>query len=330
LGQDTQRAFAGARWDLRRLTNMGQEIILTAYARGDVYHSKENDLTTTLQYRGNSGWRGRGIGALAAEIRWPLVGAIWGGTQRLTPRLQLVASPSTANLIIPNEDARAVDLEDNNLFALNRFAGYDRWEDGTRITYGLDWNFDAPRFSVTATVGQSYRLTAKPSLFPDGTGLNDRLSDIVGRTTLRYRDVITLTHRYRLDQDGLALRRNELDATIGNDRTYALIGYLRLNRNISATLEDLRDREEVRVGGRVEFTRFISVFGSATVDLTDKAEDPLSIATGYQPVRHRLGIAYSDDCLDIGFTWRRDYDTSGDARRGDSYLLRLAFRNLGR
>ena len=330
LGQDTQRAFAGARWDLRRLTNMGQEIVLTAYARGDVYHSKENDLTTTLQYRGNSGWRGRGIGALAAEIRWPLVGAIWGGTQRLTPRLQLVASPSTANLIIPNEDARAVDLEDNNLFALNRFAGYDRWEDGTRITYGLDWNFDAPRFSVTATVGQSYRLTAKPSLFPDGTGLNDRLSDIVGRTTLRYRDVITLTHRYRLDQDGLALRRNELDATIGNDRTYALIGYLRLNRNISATLEDLRDREEVRVGGRVEFTRFISVFGSATVDLTDKAEDPLSIATGYQPVRHRLGIAYSDDCLDIGFTWRRDYDTSGDARRGDSYLLRLAFRNLGR
>jgi LPS-assembly protein len=329
-GQDTQRAFAGARWDLRRLTNMGQEIILTAYARGDIYHSTENDLTTTLQYRGNNGWRGRGIGALAAEIRWPLVGAIWGGTQRLTPRLQVVASPSIANLVIPNEDARAVDLEDSNLFALNRFAGYDRWEDGTRVTYGLDWNFDAPRFSVAATVGQSYRLTAKSSLFPDGTGLNDRLSDIVGRTTLRYRDVITLTHRYRLDKDGLALRRNELDATIGNNRTYALIGYLRLNRNISATLEDLRDREEVRVGGRVEVTRFISLFGSATVDLTDKAEDPLSIATGYQPVRHRLGIAYTDDCLDIGFTWRRDYDTSGDARSGNSYLLRLAFRNLGR
>lgn len=329
-GQDTQRAFAGARWDLRRLTNIGQEVILTAYARGDVYNSKQNDLTTTVQYRGNTGWQGRGIAALAAEIRWPLAGAIWGGTQRLTPRLQVVASPATANLRIPNEDGRAVDLEDSNLFALNRFAGYDRWEDGTRITYGLDWNFDAPRLSVAATIGQSYRLTAKPSLFPDGTGLDDQLSDVVGRTTLRYRDVITLTHRYRLDKDGLALRRNELDAAIGDNRTYALIGYLRLNRNISSTLEDLRDREEVRVGGRVQVTRFISAFGSATVDLTDKAEDPLSIATGYQPVRHRLGIAYTDDCLDLGFTWRRDYDTSGDAQRGDSFLLRLAFRNLGR
>jgi LPS-assembly protein len=329
-GQDTQRAFAGARWDLRRLTNFGQEIVLTAYARGDVYHSKENALTATVQYRGNSGWQGRAIGALAAEIRWPLVGALWGGTQRLTPRLQIVASPPTTNLNIPNEDARSVDLEDSNLFALNRFPGYDRWEDGARVTYGLDWNFDAPRFSVAATVGQSYRLNAKPTLFPDGTGLNDRLSDIVGRTTIRYRDVVTLTHRYRLDKDGFALRRNEVDATIGDDRTYALIGYLRLNRNISSVLEDLRDREEIRVGGRVQVTRYISVFGSATVDLTDRAEDPLSIATGYQPVRHRLGIAYTDDCLDIGFTWKRDYDTSGDAQRGDSYLLRLAFRNLGR
>ncbi len=329
-GQDTQRAFAGARWDLRRLTKMGQEVILTAYARGDIYNSKENALTTTALYRGNGGWQGRAIGALAAEIRWPFVGSLWGGTQRFTPRLQFVASPPAENLGIPNEDARSVDLEDSNLFALNRFPGYDRWEDGARVTYGFDWNFDAPRFSVSATVGQSYRLTAKTTLFPDGTGLNARLSDIVGRTTVRYRDVVSLTHRYRIDKDGFAFRRNEIDATIGNDRTYALVGYLRLNRNIGPQLEDLRDREEIRVGGRVQITRFISAFGSATVDLTDANEDPLSAANGYQPVRHRLGIAYTDDCLDIGFTWRRDYDSSGDAQRGNSYLLRLAFRNLGR
>jgi len=329
-GQDTQRSFAGARWDLRRLTNMGQEVILTAYGRADLYHSTGNDLTTTVAYRGDPGWQARAIGALAAEIRWPLVGVLWGGTQQLTPRLQIVASPPTSNLNIPNEDARAVDLEDSNLFALNRFPGYDRWEDGARVTYGFDWNFDAPRFSIATTVGQSYRLTASPILFPNGTGLSDRLSDVVGRTTVRYRDVFSLTHRYRLDKDSFALRRNEIDATIGNDRTYALIGYLRLNRNIGPQLEDLRDHEEVRLGGRVQLTHFVSVFGSATVNLTNATEDPLSLANGYQPVRHRLGIAYTDDCLDMGITWRRDYDRSGDSQRGDSFLLRLAFRGLGR
>jgi LPS-assembly protein len=329
-GQDTQRAFAGARWDLRRLTRLGQEVVLTAYARGDIYNSSQNALTTTALYRGKGGWQARAIGAIAAEVRWPFVGSLWGGTQRLTPRLQVVASPTISNIDIPNEDARSVDLEDSNLFALNRFPGYDRWEDSTRVTYGLDWAFDAPRISVAANIGQSYRLNARQTLFPSGTGLNDRWSDIVGRTSIKYRDIVSLTHRYRLDKDGLALRRNELDAKIGNDSTYALIGYLRLNRNIGPQLEDLRDREEVRLGGRVQVSRYWSVFGSTTIDLTDKNEDQLSLADGYEPVRHRLGIAYTDECLDIGFTWRRDYDTSGDARRGDSFLLRLAFRNLGR
>jgi LPS-assembly protein len=329
-GQDTQRAFGGIRWDLRKLTNLGQEVLFTAYGRGDIYNSKQNLLTTTALYRGKGGFQARGIAAAAVEMRWPLIGPLGNGTQRITPRIQLVASPRTRNVDIPNEDARAVDLEDSNLFALNRFPGYDRWEDGTRITYGLDYAYDAPGWSVSANIGQSYRLAQPSTLLPDGTGLTNRVSDIVGRTTVRYRDFISLTHRYRLDKDGFQLRRNEIDATVGSRSTYASIGYLRLNRNIGPQLEDLRDREEVRVGGRVQISRFVSIFGSAVVDLTDRAEDPLSNADGYTPIRHRLGIAYTDECLDIGITWRRDYEDTGDARAGNSYLLRLVFRGLGR
>jgi LPS-assembly protein len=329
-GQDTQRAFAAARWDFRRLTSWGQALLFTAYARGDVYHSDENLKTATALYRGLGGFQGRGVAALAAEARWPFIGRLMGGTQRLTPRVQIVATPATRNLDIPNEDARSIDLEDSNLFSLNRFPGYDRWEDSSRITYGVDWAYDAPGLSVSATVGQSYRLNSRASIFPDGTGLNSRLSDIVGRATIKYRRLVSLTQRFRLDKDNLAVRRSEIDATIGSDSTYATIGYLRLNRNIGPQLEDLRDREEIRLGGRVQVTRYVSLFGSTTIDLTDASEDPVNLADGYQPVRHRIGIAYTDDCLDIGFTWRRDYDSAGDARRGDSFLLRLAFRGLGR
>ncbi|PSJ19588.1 LPS-assembly protein LptD, partial [Halomonas sp. ND22Bw] len=85
--------------------------------------------------------------------------------------------------------------------------------------------------------------------------------------------------RYRLDKDNLAVRRNEIDATVGSRRTYATVGYLRLNRNIQG-LEDLQDREEVRAGGRLAFARYWSVWGSAMIDLTDRAEDPLSQSDG--------------------------------------------------
>jgi LPS-assembly protein len=329
-GQDTQRAFASARWDRRMLTPFGQELTLTALARGDVYHSNDNALTPTVSYRGESGFQARFIGALAADLAWPLVGTFMNGTHRLTPRVQLVASPVTENLDIPNEDSRAVDLEDSNLFALNRFPGYDRWEDGVRLTYGADWAIDLPGVAIRSNIGQSYHLDDRENLFPVGTGLANRFSDVVGRTSVQVGTQVSVTHRFRIDKDDLTLRRNEIDAVVGSRDTYASVGYLRLDRDISAAIEDLNDREEVRVGGRVSFARYWSIFGSAVIDLTDRAEDPLSQAQGFDPVRHRIGILYDDDCFEIGVTWRRDYETTGDVERGDTFLIRVALRNLGR
>ncbi|MBN8829968.1 MAG: LPS-assembly protein LptD [Sphingomonadales bacterium] len=328
-GQDTQRAFVGVTWSQSRLTSWGQELTLTGYARGDVYHSAQNDLSPTVIYRGNPGWGTRGIAALALDARWPFIGQIFGGTQRVVPRVQLVVAPRLSNLDVPNEDARAIDLEDSNLFALNRFPGYDRFEDSSRITYGFDYRLDLPDFSLDATIGQSYRIDERATVLPNGTGLSDRLSDIVGRTQVRFRDFVQLTHRFRVDKDNLAVRRNELEATLGSRKTYVEIGYLRLNRNVTSGVEDLRDVEEVRLGARIAFARYWSLFGSTNIDLTGASDDPTSTLSGFEPVRHRLGIAYEDDCLEAGLTWRRDYQTVGDARQGNSFQLRLVFKNLG-
>lgn len=329
-GQDVQRAFASVRWDLRRLTTLGQQVTVSALARGDVYHSSDSLETAIPDYRGADGWHGRGIAALAADVQWPFAGPLLGGFQRLVPRVQLVLTPPTQNTAIPNEDSRSVDLEDSNLFALNRFPGYDRWEDQSRVTYGLDWNFERPNLLIAATVGQSYRLWSGSSIFPDGTGLTGQISDIVGRTRIRYGRFIDLTHRYRLDKNNLAVRRNEIDFTIGSDQTYAQVGYLKLNRNVDPAIEDLRDKEEIRLAARVLFARYWSLFGSTVIDLTDAREDPLSLANGFSPVRHRLGIYYSDECLELGLTWRRDYERIGTFRRGSTFLLHLALKGLSR
>ncbi len=329
-GQDTQRAFASARWDLRRLTPWGQELTLTAYGRGDVYHTEDAAETVVPIYRGTDGWHTRAIGALAADIKWPFVGPAFGGTQRLTPRVQVVLTPPTPNLDIPNEDARSVDLEDSNLFALNRFPGYDRWEDSSRVTYGVEWSLERPKLSIMTQVGQSYRLTDRATIFPEGTGLTGRVSDIVGRTRVRYGRLIDVTHRFRLDKDNFAVRRNEIDLTIGSEQTYAQIGYLKLNRDIDPTIEDLRDKEELRFAARVLFHRYWSIFGATVLDLTDEAEDPLSLSDGFEPVRTRLGISYEDDCLELGLSWRRDYERIGTFRKGSTFALHLALKGLGR
>ena len=329
-GQDTQRAFASLRWDLRRITPWGQELGLTAYGRADVYHTDEVEKTAVAIYRGTDGWHGRAIGALAADIKWPFIGPFLGGVQRLTPRVQFVLTPRTSNLDIPNEDARSVDLEDSNLFALNRFPGYDRWEDSSRITYGLDWSIERKNLSIDSNIGQSFRFDKVRTIFPQGTGLTGRLSDIVGRTRIRYGNFIDITDRFRIDKENFTVRRNELDLTIGSNDTYAQIGYLKLNRDIDPSIEDLRDKEELRVAARVKFRKYWSIFGAAVIDLTDKSEDPLSVADGYQPIRNRLGIEYEDECLQLGLTWRRDYERIGAFRKGSTFAIHLALKGVSR
>jgi len=328
-GQDTQRAFTRAQWDLRRITPWGQELTLTGLVRGDIYHSGDNQLTGTTRYRGQSGWQARGVAIAAVDLAWPFIGEFAGGTQILKPRVQLVAAPDIRNLAIPNEDSRAIDLEDTNLFALNRFPGYDRVEDGVRLTYGLDWQANLPGLRIESTFGQSYRLSEKDVLFPDGTGLNEQFSDFVGRTQVRFNDFVAFTHRFRLDKDNLAVRRNEVDATVGSASTYIELGYLRLDRNIDINFEDLQDREELRAAGRIAFAEHWSLFGSAVVNLTDQEEDPSFTSDGFEPLRTRLGIAYADDSLEFGFTWRRDHIQLADAQSGSSFRVHFALRNLG-
>jgi LPS-assembly protein len=332
-GQDTQRAFAGAQWEKWLLTPLGQQITFTAMARGDVYHSDQNDLTPTLIYQGQPGWQARVVAVAAADMRWPFVGELFGGVQRITPRVQFAVSPHARNLSIPDEDSRAIDLEDTNLFALNRFPGYDRWEDGARVTYGVQYALDLPRFALTSEVGQTYRFSGNLGIFPDGTGLSEKTSDIVSRATVRYGSFVSVTERLRLDKNSLAVRRNEADVTVGSAKTYLEVGYIHLARHIDPAIEDLRDHQEVRLGGRVAFLKRWSLYGSTTIDLTGPSEDPtdpLANPNDFDPVQSRIGVDYTDDCFEFSINWHREYNAFGDGRRGSTVELQLAFKNLGR
>lgn len=327
-GEATQRALARARWQRVVTGALGQRVTVTGQVRADAYHVQGSDQARFDIYAGRDGWRGRVIPAGAVDIAWPLAGPALGGTQTVTPRVQFVASPFVENSDIPNEDARAIDLEDVNLWSLNRFPGYDRWEGGPRVTYGVSWTLVRPRLRALAELGQSYRLDDEPTLFPPGTGLTRDLSDIVGRTSFKFGRLVEFTNRFRLDHDRLKVRRIESDLTVGTQRTYAQLAYTLLNRDI--LIEDLRDREEARLAGRTQLARYWAVFGAAIIDLTSREEDPFTTRDGYQPIRHKLGVSYDDECFAFSFTWRRDYISDRDDRSGDSFLVRVAFKNLGR
>lgn len=328
-GEDTQRAIAQARWTDVLTTSLGQRITLTGQVRGDVYHASGAIDLVQQQYAGNDGWNARIIPAAAIDAEWPFAGAALGGGQTITPRVQVVASPFVPNNDIANEDARAIDLTEQNLWDLNRFPGYDRWEGGTRITYGLNYALERPGVRVTSEFGQSYRFNSAADLFPAGTGLTNQFSDYVGRSSVQFGSLVELTDRYRFDRGSLALRRNEADLTVGTRRNFVQLAYTRLDRNLA--IEELSNLQEVRAASRAQVTKYWSVFAAAILDLDARADQVLPFEkSSFQPIRHRFGLAYDDECFSFSFTWRRDYVSLNDNRQGDSFLFRVAFKNLGR
>jgi LPS-assembly protein len=327
-GQDVARALAFARWDRSLISPLGQRVTFTGMMRGDVYHVANADKATLPVYAGIDGLQARALPVAAIDVEWPFSGPALGGVQSITPRVQLVATPSGRNDRFPNEDSRAIELEDINLFDLNRFPGFDQFEGGTRLSYGISYALDRPGWALTSEIGQSMRIAGSGDEFPQGSGLSDTLSDFVGRTTLRYGGLFELTHRFRVDRSSLAVRRNEFDVQVGSPATYATIGYVKLNRNI--LIEDLEDREELRAGGRVGFARYWSVFGSAIIDLTTATSNPNTTGDGFTIIRHRIGAEYEDECFRFGVSWRRDYIGDRDFRPGSSFLLTLAFKTSTR
>lgn len=331
-GQSVQRALAYTRWDRSLFTPLGQRVTFTGLARGTIFNVIRPEDATLPEYAGDPGLNARELGVAALDVEWPFAGAALGGTQTITPRVQLVLSPSGANQGLPNEDSRAIELEDISLFELNRFPGEDQFEGGSRITYGVAYTLDRPGFALRSEIGQSWTFAANDdgpgSDFPPGTGLGQRLSDFVGRTNLKIGRLVEVTHRFRVDRNSFAVRRNDIDLSIGGQRSYATIGYLKLSRNIA--LEDLEDRTEVRAGGRLAFARFWSVFGSAIIDLTTTRDNPVTGGDGFRFVRHRFGAEYEDECFRFGLSWRRDLISDRDFRAGDTFQLTLSLKTLGR
>jgi LPS-assembly protein len=328
-GLDTQRGTVTGGYEVPFLNSLGQQWKATLQGRGDLYYVSNAARPDNIAYTGVNGTHTRATPLAAVEMRWPLGAPGFGGQQTLEPVVQFVAARRDRKVgFIPNEDSRSIDLDEANLFSLNRFPGYDRFEGGARMTYGTRWTLDTKNLSIETQFGQSYRLNNDSTVFPDGTGLSGKFSDFVGRTSVRVGNAVDIVHRFRVDKNNLAIRRNEIDAIFGDVSWSASVGYSKLNRNIA--IEDLEDREEFRLAGRVKIAKYWSITGSTIVDLTNERQlTATTRSDGFTFVRNRLGVEYEDECFLIGLDWRRNYTQDRDFQRGTTFILRLSLKTLG-
>jgi LPS-assembly protein len=171
----------------------------------------------------------------ALFMRWPFIrqaGRL--GSQIVEPEVQLVAAPDiggSENYRIPNEDSLDLEYSDANLFDLNRYPGIDRLEGGARVDYAMHAAWYLPHGALLdGIIGQSYRFHKDNDYLPE-SGLNDNVSDIVGRVSLAPTPFFNLTYRTRLSHADLGARMIDATASAGGRLLKFTGGYLYSNTN---------------------------------------------------------------------------------------------------
>ncbi|MFZ5608698.1 MAG: LPS-assembly protein LptD [Pseudomonadota bacterium] len=317
-GMDTQRASLQAAWDMPRTFANGLIARLNASLRSDVYRVSDADRPDNPVFAGVDGTTMRFLPRLGLEARWPLINSLGDWTQMLEPMLVLALARAGGNpLAIPNEDSRSFDLDDSNLFSLDRFAGIDRWEGGARATYGVRWSVLARAFETNMMIGQSYRFNPDSARFPQGTGLDGNFSDIVGRIGVNISDKLEFGYRFRFDKQTLEPRRNEIDMTLSGKRYGLSAGYIRLNRDLGVA--DLENREEIRLSGLYRISGNWTLTAGTIQDLTQ----------GRDPISQSLGVIYSDECLEFRLNYRKNFTADRDINPGTTVTFRIVLKNLG-
>ena len=267
----------------------------------------------------------RAMPTVGMEYRYPFINVQSWGTQTIEPIAQVIVRPNEPlNRRLPNEDAQSLVFDDSNLFRVDKFSGWDRYEGGGRVNYGMQYTmqFNHGGF-INALFGQSYHLFGTNSFAVGDTtntgldsGLDTRRSDYVARLSYQPDRIYSVSTRYRFDEDTFQLRRFEVEARANYDRwaVSALYG----NYDAQPLLGFLTRREGILGSASVKLTPNWILQTAARYDIDAEKFD-----------QTRIGIGYVDDCLILGLNYITSYSYSGNPTADHRVMLQLSLRTLG-
>jgi LPS-assembly protein len=299
----------------------------------------------------NQGAFARGMAGAGLEYRYPFTSTSSWGTQTLTPIAQFIARPNEIiPRIQPNEDSQSLVFDDTNLFAWNKFSGYDRVEGGTRLNYGLQYAADfANGGHANFVAGESIQVAGQNSYTlydPTNTGLESGLDKkysnfVFGETLQPFSSPITFMSKQQFDSSTLQLARFDAIAKA----TYAGI-----NGSVDYALYAAQPalgyefpREGLSGNVSYSFLKSWSVDGSLVLDMSRHYYDTLGQTTPiFYPVGYSFGVGYKDDCTTLSLRYSSNVSQPGffntfpggpialnPATRNQTLMIQLVLRTLG-
>jgi len=357
VGTQTRRISLGSEWDRTFRDGIGGEYKFTASLRGDGY--SVGDLSALSNPDLPSAFfpviNGKQVtqlnGDFLAARAFPQLGLTWNyplahrgeeTTAIIEPIAGIYAGPSSGNdRRIPNEDSLGYEFRDSDLFRPDRLSGYDLLDTGQRVDYGLKLGlYGKDGGSYRMLIGQSYRAEDNPFL-PPASGASQRLSDVVGRITLSPVSYLDLIYRFRFDKSTLDNRTQEIGLAVGPQNLRFAMNYLLeppqppnqvvTNQTTGQNIL-LGKREQVSLNVTTKLTRYWSLAGSETVNLTNSSNLINGVPTpqsSSDSLYATLAAIYQDECMAFISSITQSGIRNGDVTPGVSVMFSVVFKNLG-
>jgi LPS-assembly protein len=311
----------------RTITNsIGQVFTPFVRLRADAAYTNINNEGGVVSNFINTGGETvtRFMPAIGFEARWPFLAVHEWGTQILEPIAQMIVRPNETQIgRFPNEDAQSLVFSDANLFAIDKYSGFDRVEGGSRLNAGIQYSMNINRFgTINALFGQSYNLFGKNSFAnTDATntglqsGLETDVSDYVARLYFQPSANLVFITRYLLDKDNFSMHRFEAEAKTVWDRLTMSTIYARYEAQ--PLIGFLTRREGVYETANYKFEKNWSINGGVRYDLQSDKFD-----------LYTVGLSYLDECIGLMASYTADYTNLSSTRPDHRFVLRLVLRNL--
>ncbi len=288
----------------------------------------------------------RSMATMGMTYRFPFIAATTSGAHVIEPIGQVIVRPSETRISkIPNEDAQSLVYDDTNLFAVNKFSGYDRMEGGSRANIGASYTYTMNKGAFfNAMAGQSHHLAGINSFSRGGvsqtgpdSGLDTGKSDYVGRIQFIPNSHFSITARSRFDENSLAMKRLEVQTAAAYGPLSVSMIYGRYGAQ--PEIGTFHRREGIMASSRLSLDENWYLMSGATVDLArNLAVQESQGITGSDAKTGRpvfagkaFGFGYKDECtlLELVYTTSNNNAAEGTQQNVQTVMLRLEFRTLG-
>jgi LPS-assembly protein len=310
LGADQRRLVLVSGASLPYVSDGGHLFTATVNLRQDLY--SVNDV---LQASGSdfSGSKARTVPQAALEWRLPLIRQAGNDVMTIEPIVLAVAQPFGGNPPeIDNEDNLLIELNDTNLFSLNRMPGLDTVDSGPRLAYGGRGQYlFAGGEGIEALFGQNYNVDSDTP-FPNSTQQGKHFSDYIGNIGFDYQP-LQFTYGFAFNNENFRPDRTEFTGSFTQPWLSLSASYRELRNN-----QYIPDSREIIFNGSLPLTDEWTFYGGARRDL--KLD---------RMIAANSGLLYRNECFNLMLQAQRVYTRDRDIEPTTDFTFRVGFKNLG-